>query len=133
MSQTAIQPGMAGHKTRRTVRVRNSTRGTVLGEQIAIADSMISRFVGLLGTRSLAQGSGLLIYPSQGVHTLGMAFPIDVIFLDRDYRVLEFRECLKPFRMTSVNWHAASVLELPVSSIKDSLTQVGDQFEIEHV
>jgi uncharacterized membrane protein (UPF0127 family) len=60
-----------------------------------------------------------------------MAFPIDVIFLDRNWRVLEVRESLKPFRVTSLNWRASNVLELPVSSIKTSSTQVNDQMSIE--
>lgn len=115
----------------RTVRVINTTRGTVVGDRIAIADNPISRFIGLLGTSSLDPGSGLLIHPSQGVHTIGMAFAIDVIFLDRNLRVLEVRESLKPFRVTSLNWRAENVLELPVSAIQASSTQVNDQISIE--
>ena len=115
----------------RTVRVINTTRGTVVGDKITVADRPISRFIGLLGTSSLGPGSGLLIHPSQGVHTIGMTFPIDVIFLDRNWRVLEVRESLKPFRVTSLNWRAANVLELPVSSIKTSSTEVNDQISIQ--
>ncbi|HLZ00355.1 MAG TPA: DUF192 domain-containing protein [Candidatus Angelobacter sp.] len=115
----------------RTVRVINTTRGTLVGDRIAIADSPISRFIGLLGTSSLDPGSGLLIHPSQGIHTIGMAFAIDVIFLDRNLRVLEVRESLKPFRVTSLNWRAENVLELPVSAIQASSTRVNDQISIE--
>ncbi|HLW52773.1 MAG TPA: DUF192 domain-containing protein [Candidatus Angelobacter sp.] len=115
----------------RKICVRNSTRGTVVGDQVTIADTLLSRVVGLLGKTMLPQGAGLLIHPSQGVHTLGMKFPIDVIFLDRRLRVLEMRRALKPFRMTSLNFTAASVLELPVNAIENSLTEVDDQLAIE--
>ncbi|MGZ4874303.1 MAG: DUF192 domain-containing protein [Candidatus Angelobacter sp.] len=127
----SFKGAMVDHATPRTIRVLNSTRGTVLGDRIGVADRALSRFIGLLGTLSLSPGGGLLIYPSQGVHTIGMAFPIDVIFLDRNYRVVQLRECLKPFRMTALNWHAASVLELPVSSIQNSLTRIHDQLVID--
>lgn len=102
-----------------------------MGDRVRVADDFISRFVGLLGTSSLPPGAGLLIYPSQGVHTLGMKFAIDVIFLDRGYRVLALRHSLKPFRMTALNFRAASVLELPSGVIEKTLTGVGDQLEIE--
>jgi uncharacterized membrane protein (UPF0127 family) len=129
--RAGIAIDMAGQGKTRTIRVLNSTRGTVLGERIGVADGALSRFIGLLGKSSLSPGSGLLIYPSQGVHTIGMTFPIDVIFLDRDYRVLTIRESLKPFRMTNLNWRAVSVLELPALSIQSSLTQTNDQLVIE--
>lgn len=117
--------------TSRTVCVRNSTRGTVVGEKIAVADTFLSRLVGLLRVSSLDPGEGLLIHPSQGVHTLGMKFPIDVIFLDRKLRVLEMRRALKPFRMTTLNFSTSSILELPVNAIEESLTEVDDQLALE--
>ena len=70
----------------------DSTRGSVVGEQVRVADGVWSRFVGLLGSASLAPGAGLLLYPSQGVHTLGMRFAIDVVFLSQDFKVVALRE-----------------------------------------
>lgn len=115
----------------RIVRVLNATRGTCVGESIEVADTSMRRFVGLLGKRSLPAGHGLLIQPSNGVHTLGMRFPIDVVFLDDCRRVLKLRENLRPFRMTSLDWRAESVLELPVSTIRATRMEVGDQLLIE--
>ena len=113
-------------RSRRSVRILNQTRGTVLAEKAGIADSSTSRFMGLLGTRSLAQGSGLWIVPSQGVHTIGMQYAIDIVFLDRARRVLEMRNALRPFRMTHLNWHAQSVIELPAHTLEETSTRVGD-------
>ena len=73
----------------KTVRAINRTRGTVLGECIRVADTGLSRMIGLLGERKLSSGDGLLIVPSQGVHTVGMLFPIDVVVLDNDWNVAE--------------------------------------------
>ncbi len=49
-----------------TVTVLNTTRNTVLGERIGVAETSLSRIVGLLGKRGLDPGTGLLIMPSQG-------------------------------------------------------------------
>jgi hypothetical protein len=117
--------------TRDIVRVYNATKSSCLGEQIEVADSSLRRMVGLLGKRSLAKGCGLLILPSQAIHTVGMAFPIDVLFVDKKYTVVGVREAIPPFRMTRVFWKALGVLELPVGTIRDSCTEVGDQLKVE--
>jgi len=70
---------MRWHK--KTIRAVNTTRGTLVGESIRVAETGLTRIVGLLGERELPPGDGLLIVPSQGVHTLGMQFAIDVAFL----------------------------------------------------
>src|SRR2546427_7501338 len=97
---------------KKTVRAINTTRGTVVGEHIRVAESGLTRIVGLLGERELPSGDGLLIVPSQGVHTWGMRFAIDVIVLDGAWTVIAIRRELRPFRMTRVFWRGAAVLEL---------------------
>jgi hypothetical protein len=112
-------------------RVYNATKDSCLGEQIEVADTSLRRMVGLLGKRSLAKGCGLLILPSQAIHTIGMAFPIDVLFVDKKYNVVGVREAIPPFRMTRVFWKALGVLELPAGTIRDSRTEVGDQLKVD--
>ena len=115
----------------RTVRVLDSTRGSVVGDQVRVADGVWTRLVGLLGSASLAPGAGLLLHPSQGVHTLGMRYAIDVVFLSPDFKVVALRERLKPFRMTSMIWRSASVLELPAGTIHSCHIEVDDQLVFE--
>src|SRR5439155_988700 len=86
---------------------------TFLAYRVKVADSILSRLVGLLGKRSLALDSGLWIVPSSGVHTLGMLFTIDVVFLDKNLKVVGLRELLRPFSITGLNLQADSVIELP--------------------
>jgi uncharacterized membrane protein (UPF0127 family) len=117
--------------TRDVARVFNETKRSCLGEQIGIADSSLRRLVGLLGKRSLAPGCGLFIVPSQAIHTVGMAFPIDVVFVDKKYSVVGLREAVVPFRVTRVFWKALGVLELPPGTIRDSRTEVGDQLKVD--
>jgi uncharacterized protein len=118
---------MRWHK--KTIRAVNTTRGTLLGESIRVAETGLSRIVGLLGERELPPGDGLLIVPSQGVHTLGMQFAIDVAVLDGQWNVIAIKRDLRPFRMTRLFWKAAAVLELRSGSLHSSNTSVGDTLE----
>lgn len=112
--------------------VYNKTRETFVATEALLADSYITRLVGLLGkTRRWAQlGRGLWIVPSRGVHTIGMLFPIDLIFLGKDKEVVYVEEYVRPFRISKVLLKATSVLELPPHTIYRSGTKIGDQLEI---
>jgi hypothetical protein len=113
-----------------TVFAFNRTKQTFLADRVEVADSMVSRLVGLLGRRSLAPGGGLWIFPSRGIHTWGMVFDIDVVFLDRHLRVVALRELVRPFSITPINLSAESVIELPAHTIFKSRTEVGDEIVI---
>jgi len=115
--------------------VYNTTRETFVATEAKLADGYVSRLVGLLGkTRRWARpGQGLWIVPSHGVHTIGMLFAIDLVFLDRDGRVFHTEEYVRPFRISRVTLKAQSVLELPPYTVFRSGTQVGDRLEIGQV
>jgi len=98
-----------------------------------VADTGLTQIVGLLGERELLPGDGLLIVPSQGVHTWGMLFPIDVIVLDGAWKVIGIRKELRPFRMTRLFWRAAGVLELRPGAVDSSGTCVGDTIEFSRI
>lgn len=108
----------------------NATKGTVLGESVAVADTSLSRIVGLLGRTSLEPGEGILIIPCQAVHTIAMRFPIGIVFVDCDCRVLHLHSALAPFRMTRLHWWARCVIELPVGVIARTSTSIGDELLI---
>ncbi|HEV2647518.1 MAG TPA: DUF192 domain-containing protein [Acidobacteriaceae bacterium] len=110
--------------------VTNATRGTTVGEKIELADTSLTRMFGLLGRRGLAAGEGLWIRPSSGVHTIGMSFPIDVVGLDRELKVVKLWRCLRPLRITSVSLKVKSVLELRAGAIAQSEMAVGDQLHV---
>jgi uncharacterized membrane protein (UPF0127 family) len=114
------------------VSLENRTRETLLAEDAIVADTFLSRLVGLLGQRpAWAQARrGLWIIPSRGVHTLGMRFPIDVIFLDRKNSVVHIEENLRPWRVSRVIGNARSVIELPAHTIGESHTEIGDQIAV---
>ena len=110
----------------------NQTRQAYLATALAIADTHWTRLRGLLGVRSrdFRNGSGLWIVPCHGVHTLGMGFPIDVVYLDDAKTVIHIQGDLAPWRFAPVRRRAASVLELPCRTAAETRTEVGDKIEI---
>jgi len=121
-----------GNKSEHAIYVYNKTRETFVATEATVADSYLRRLVGLLGkTRRWARlGAGLWIVPSRGVHTIGMMFPIDLIFLGKEKEVVHVEEHVRPFRISNVSLKAMSVLELPPHTIYRTGTKVGDQLEI---
>jgi uncharacterized membrane protein (UPF0127 family) len=110
----------------------NRTREAHLATALAIADTHWARLRGLLGlsTNDFRNGSGLWIVPCHGIHTIGMGFPIDVVYLDRGLKVIGIEQEVRPWRFTPVRRQAASVLELPCGTAAKTRTVVGDTIEI---
>jgi uncharacterized membrane protein (UPF0127 family) len=110
----------------------NRTRETYLATALAVADGHWTRLRGLLGLSAddFRNGSGLWIVPCHGVHTLGMGFPIDVIYLDEGLKVVHVEQNLRPWRVAPVRMQATSVIELPSDTVRETGTGVGDRIEI---
>lgn len=109
----------------------NTTTNRPLAGRVAVAATRASRAVGLLRHRELPHGEGLWIVPSRGVHTCWMRFAIDVVALDRRGQVIDLVENLKPWRMRLPRAGCIGVLELPVGSIAESGTRLGDSILFE--
>lgn len=109
-----------------TCRLVNETRGAVLAERAALALTARERMKGLLGRDALPDGDALVIRPCTSIHTFFMRFPIDVLFLDRDGRVLRAIPAMKPWRLTRFYPRAACVAELPASVLQRTGTTEGD-------
>jgi uncharacterized protein len=113
--------------------VINKTRSTIIGDNIELADTHLSRLLGLAGRRQLYAGCGLLIRPSSGVHTFGMRFAIDVIALDKSEKVKRIWHRMSPFRVTAIDFETCSVLELAAGEADRHQIDVGDQLEVADV
>jgi len=112
------------------LKIRIRTRGTVLATEADVADTSRKRNVGLLKHKSLPAGQGLWIVPCEGIHTFGMKFAIDVVFLDRKKKVLKVRSEMGRRRI-SLCLLAHSVLELPAGTVVAAALQSGDELEFE--
>jgi uncharacterized membrane protein (UPF0127 family) len=110
--------------------VYNKTRQSFLSLGVEIADTHFKSLKGLLGKRRLQHDDGLWVIPCQGIHTIGMLFSIDVLFLDADLKVIHMVENLSPFRIGPIRVNCQSVLEMPTRTIFSSHTQVGDHLMI---
>jgi len=84
---------------------------------------------GLLGTRALASDEGLWITPSNQVHTIGMRYPLDLVFLDAENRVVATECSVAPGRISRKVRTASSILELPAGAIERLGVVEGAQFE----
>jgi uncharacterized membrane protein (UPF0127 family) len=93
--------------------------GRVVVEDLELASSSWSRFVGLMGRPSLERGRGLWIEPCNSIHMFFMRFPIDVLFLDRQRRVKKVMLELKPWRVSPIVFGARTVVELPAGTLSD--------------
>ncbi len=111
----------------KTVRVINESRGTVLAEQAEVADTALARLRGLLGRPALAEGRGMVIAPTQSIHTMFMAFAIDVVFYDAAGTVLAALNTLRPWRISPVVMRARGVVELPAGTLARTGTTTGDR------
>ena len=114
------------------MRAVNSRRQTEVATKLQKADNFWTRLRGLSGRSGLSAGEALWIIPCRGVHTHGMAFSIDVLFLDGERNVVGVEENLGPGRFAPIRWKAKTVLELPAGTIRRTMTQLGDRIEIEH-
>ena len=102
----------------------------MLADRAEIADTSAKRRMGLLKHAGLAPGEGLWIVPCEGVHTFAMKFPIDVLFLNRQHKILKIRPNMVRSRI-ALSLLAHSVLELPAGTLNETGTERGDQLELE--
>jgi uncharacterized membrane protein (UPF0127 family) len=112
----------------KTKLIVNLTRGGALcvGE---MADRPLPRMRGLIGRRGLPAGEGLLLHPAPAIHTAFVRFPIDALFLDRELRVLDIVERLRPWRIAS-RPRARAVLELAAGESARRGVEVGDRLSL---
>ena len=108
----------------------NHTRQRFLAGRGSVAARPWARLRGLIGRSSFEFGEGLLMMGTQGIHTIGMRFAIDVLWLDEDGQVLYSIHAMEPFRFSPIIRKAAMVLELPAGVLCETGTQVGDRIEV---
>jgi uncharacterized membrane protein (UPF0127 family) len=108
----------------------NMTQQSFLGLRVTCANTLFSRLRGLLGRTRLAGDEGLWMVPSRGIHSIGLMFPMDVVYLDEACHVIHIVEQFAPFRIAPFKTKAQSVLELPAKAVSLSRTQVGDRLLI---
>ena len=115
---------------KQTYCVFNRNRESFLGLRVASADTLLMRLRGALGRIGLKPDDGIWLAPSHGIHTIGMLFAIDLIYLDAENRVIHLIEHFGPFRISPIRIGCASILELESRAIYSSNTRIGDELII---
>ena len=109
--------------------LRNARTGRVLAHTIIPAFESATRRKGLLGRDALADGAAMIIAPSNAIHTFGMRFPIDVVFVRRNGAVVKIRERVLPWRASMAHL-AYAVIELPAGTVARAQLKVGDVVDV---
>lgn len=113
------------------MKIINQTKNTILAEDVIMADTPLKRIKGLLGRKEFKKGQAIILKPCNSIHTFFMRFPIGVLFIDKENRVIKAIPHLEPFRLTSIYFNAAFTVELPADTIPSTLTQAGDRLSLE--
>jgi uncharacterized membrane protein (UPF0127 family) len=113
-----------------TLTVWNATRSAFLVEHGRSALTFWSRGKGLLGTSSLPAGDGLLIQPCHSIHSFGMQYLFDAVFVDRHGKVLHTISRMKANRLSRHVFRAQAVIEMPAGTIESTGTKNGDTLRI---
>ena len=111
------------------MKILNHTRNAILATNAQLADTFISRSVGLLKHKHLASGEGLVITRCQQIHMFFMRFAIDVAFVDRSGKVVGLVNTIKPGQMSAMYWRANRAIELPSGTIAQTKTALGDEIQ----
>lgn len=112
--------------------IRQSDR-QVIAQPVHLANTFVTRLRGLLGRDTLGPREGLLISPCRDVHTCGMRFPIDIVFLDKALTVVRLRASSNAWRFHSGGKACCHALELNAGAIAESGLNVGDTLELNGV
>ncbi len=112
------------------LKVTSKVSGQTVSTRCVWAKDAWSRLVGLLGHDALEENESILIEPCKQVHTLFMKFPIDVVFLDNNNTILDFRS-MTPWKFSPLKWKAAKILELPLGTCQRVGLEVGHSLAFE--
>lgn len=106
--------------------IENVTRANILADKATEAASFLARGRGLMLSPPLPQGGGLVIEPCNSIHMFFMRYPLDVVFTDKEGRVVFMYRGIKPWRMGRLVRGAKRAIELPEGTVDRTSTQVGD-------
>ena len=113
------------------MRLINQTQNTVLAEDIFMADTIFKRAKGLLGKKEFLPGQALILKPCNSVHTFFMRFPIDLLFVDNQYKVIKALSGFIPNRISCIFWKSHLVIELPRGILELTKTHDKDQLQLD--
>lgn len=114
----------------KTIALRTA-EGRFIAHEVRTAYSLAARLFALSRERSLPARAGLLLSPARGIHTLGMRFAVDVVFLSPQMRVLALVPRVRPWRVLLAPRGTRRVLELAAGQIAATGLKAGTYIVVE--
>ena len=112
--------------------ITNTRTGQVIAARALMASAPWTRMKGLLGKKSLPADEAIILKPASSIHTLFMRFALDIIYLDREERIVKLVPNLVPYRFSSAKG-AHSTIEMASGATNGLDLQVGDQLALRPV
>ncbi len=111
------------------MKVINKTKNIQIASNIKLANNIFTRTLGLLNKSSLTEDEGLLIKPCNSIHSFGMKFNFDAIFLDKNNNVKHMIKNMKPWRCSAIIFSADKTLELAPGVAEKTKIEINDILE----
>jgi hypothetical protein len=109
--------------------IRNKSKESLIAKKAKVADNFFLRLAGLMFRKSIDYDTALIFYHAPSIHTFFMRFPIDVVFLDKDMRVVKVVLALKPARIVFCPKAAVTIELAPYKTSKNPI-ETGDILEL---
>ncbi len=102
--------------------------GEVLCHKMVVANDTLSRMKGLMFSEELPDCDGFLIRPGNSIHTFFMRYALDIVFMDKNFKVVKVIYNLSPWRLTMIYFRSFQVLEMKAGTLKKNINK-GDTLE----
>ena len=110
--------------------IKNISHRTQISVHVARVNTFLGRLIGLIGSRTPPQNTVLHFPSTSSIHTFGMHYPVDLIFLNGKNEVIKMLSALSPRKLTRKIKHSKSVLEAPAGMLSENDIKVGDTLDI---
>jgi len=108
--------------------ILKESSGEIVCQKMIVANKMLARMKGLMFSTEMPDCDGFLISPCNSIHTFFMLYSLDLLFLDKNFKVVKAIYNLPPWRMTWLYFKAHQVVEMSAGTLKKGL-RVGDSLE----
>ncbi len=116
---------------KKIMKLIDTTNDNIIGDKIEIAESFWSKTVGLLNRKKLKKDEGLLLKKTRSIHSIGMKFNFDAIYLDKDFKIVEIHHNIKPNKVLPIVFNAKHTLEVAANTAKELGLKKGNFLKID--
>ena len=112
----------------KTYQIKKLNEG-IIANKVRVASGVFDRMLGLMFSKNLGDWDGLLISPCRSIHTFFMRYDLDVIFLNKENKVIKIIRNMKPWRLSWIYFRSDHVLEMAGGSLSQDVKE-GDDLEV---